>query len=655
MKKVLSRGAAVAVSLAFASVAGAAADGPTYCKDHAAPTITAPTGGSVACQSAITKASQKFVKAVVKTRGKCILKRDYTACPNTKDDEKVAKAAIKAQETIAAACGDTSGLGSSYDGVGGSDVGSCTLSQHHGTAEVFVGLTHGIPANIVSANEDCGAEIGKVAQKTLASVLKVVDKCIEGKIKAGDTGDIGEACVGSISGGVITAPTDGDTDAALDALFAKSSASLIDACGSLSEANIVALTACPGATTAEHVAECVTCSVFDAVNEIVDQQYAETGTLVTNGAGAIQTAVDAAATGDKLLVQSGTYNESVHIPSATCNGGDNDGLSCLGDSECPGGGVCESPADNLAIVGCGAAADNRPVLEPPLMGADPNGITAAGVDGLHFQALELRGWDENGVFATNADGISFRDIYGDGATADDDFSVYAVFPVVSRNVVVEGSEVINVRDAGIYVGQSEDITVRFNDVHDNVTGIEIENSLTADVYGNTATANTGGILSFKLPGPAIQTHGFHNFFDNLSYANNTPNFAIPGSTVSAVLPGTGFMIISDDDSVYRHNFLRDNDTFGFAILDQEIINVLVEGPGPFEPTSPDQDTERLQFRNNNVRENGGNPDPSTEEFNSYGNWVFALSTDTNGTCFEGSTINPTFTLHEGSEAFPDCP
>ncbi|HYC53361.1 MAG TPA: parallel beta-helix domain-containing protein [Candidatus Binatia bacterium] len=658
MKIRFSGAAAVAVSLALTSAASAQSDHPVYCHDRAALQITAPSADGVACQSAIAKNSQKFVKTLVKTRGKCISKGDHTACPNEKDDLKIAKAALKAETAITAACGNVSALGSSYSTAQGIDVGSCTLSQHHGTGEIFVGLTHGA-AGVVSGalgRDACVSSIAKEAQKVLPAVLKAVDKCIETRIKDGELTDIGDECLGSMSGGVYTPPGDTDTSDAIAAALAKSSEAVMEDCNSLSPAVIESLFACPGATTGADVVECLQCSTLDATFEIVEQQYAETGTVVADvGASPIQDAVDAAAAGDKLLIRSGAYNESIIMKPALCVGGSEPGTACLGDSDCDGGGTCESGSDGVSIVGCGAASDNRPVLAPPLMGADPNGITAAGVDGLHFQALELRGWDENGVFATNADGISFRDILGDGNTSDADFSVYAVFPVVSRNVLVEGSEVFAVRDAGIYVGQSSDITVRYNDVHDNVTGIEIENSLNADVYGNVATANTGGILSFKLPGPAIQTHGFHHFFDNVSYENNTPNFAIPGSTVSAVLYGTGFMIISDDDSVYRRNLVRDNDTFGFAILDQEIINFLVEGPGPFEPTSADQDTERLEFRNNSVTANGGNPHPDTEEFYSFGNWVFALDSDTNGTCFAGTVADPKFSLHEGAEPFPVCP
>jgi hypothetical protein len=59
--------------------------------------------------------------------------------------------------------------------------------------------------------------------------------------------------------------------------------------------------------------------------------------------------------------------------------------------------------------------------------------------------------------------------------------------------------VTGAKDAAIYVGQSADIVVRRSEVHDNVTGIEIENSTNALVEENHAHHNTGGILVFLLP------------------------------------------------------------------------------------------------------------------------------------------------------------
>ena len=61
---------------------------------------------------------------------------------------------------------------------------------------------------------------------------------------------------------------------------------------------------------------------------------------------------------------------------------------------------------------------------------------------------------------------------------------YGLYPVESKNVLIDGCIAIGASDAGIYVGQSENIVVRNSRAEYNVAGIEIENSNHADVYNN---------------------------------------------------------------------------------------------------------------------------------------------------------------------------
>ena len=100
-------------------------------------------------------------------------------------------------------------------------------------------------------------------------------------------------------------------------------------------------------------------------------------------------------------------------------------------------------------------------------------------------------------------------------------------------------------DAGIYVGQSENIIVRRNRAEHNVAGIEIENSINADVYENIATDNTGGILVFSLPDLPKKVGRHCRVYNNQIVENNHPNFAPKGNTVASVPAGTGVMIMAN--------------------------------------------------------------------------------------------------------------
>ena len=143
---------------------------------------------------------------------------------------------------------------------------------------------------------------------------------------------------------------------------------------------------------------------------------------------------------------------------------------------------------------------------------------------------------------------------------------YAIYPVESKNVLVDSVTTIGSSDAGIYVGQSENIIVRNSVAKYNVAGIEIENSIGADVYNNIAVNNTGGILVFDLPNIPKQGGRNVRVFDNLVIDNNTPNFAPEGNIVAQVPTGMGIMVMSHYDVEVFENRLAENGTGNILIV-----------------------------------------------------------------------------------------
>jgi parallel beta-helix repeat protein len=123
---------------------------------------------------------------------------------------------------------------------------------------------------------------------------------------------------------------------------------------------------------------------------------------------------------------------------------------------------------------------------------------------------------------------------------------YGIYPVSSTGVLVDGCKVSGASDAGIYVGQSKAITVRYNYVEQSVAGIEIENSRDALVAGNLVTRNTGGILVFDLPNLPVMGGGNTRIANNLVIANDTPNFAPKGNIVAGVARGPGGLLMGND-------------------------------------------------------------------------------------------------------------
>ena len=154
----------------------------------------------------------------------------------------------------------------------------------------------------------------------------------------------------------------------------------------------------------------------------------------------------------------------------------------------------------------------------------------------------------DGIKAKGVDQISFVNVrveWTGGPKATN--GAYGVYPVSSTNVLIDRVMVKGASDAGIYVGQSKNIVVKNSTAQFNVAGIEIENSMNADVHDNLSTHNAGGILVFDLPNlPQMGGHSTR-VYANKVLANDTPNFAPKGNIVARVPTGTGIMLMANRD------------------------------------------------------------------------------------------------------------
>ena len=196
----------------------------------------------------------------------------------------------------------------------------------------------------------------------------------------------------------------------------------------------------------------------------------------------------------------------------------------------------------------------------------------AGAEGLSVSAsnfviedLAIEDTVGDALKINEGDNITIRRVRTEWTNGPDvNNGAYGIYPVQTTNVLVEESVAIAASDAGIYVGQSKQVVVRNNRAEFNVAGIEIENTINADVYNNIATNNTGGILVFNMPQIPQRGHSTR-VYDNEVYSNNTENFAAPGTAVSGVPKGSGVIINSNDKVEIFNNNIRDNDTANILV------------------------------------------------------------------------------------------
>lgn len=250
----------------------------------------------------------------------------------------------------------------------------------------------------------------------------------------------------------------------------------------------------------------------------------------------LQEALILAEEGDEIVLQAGRYvltdGLSLDVDGVTVRGEGMDGT------------ILDFTGQQGAGEGLLVTSDNVTLRDFAVENPKGDGIKSKGADNIVYYRIRVT-WtrgphEENGA--------------------------YAVYPVESTGVLIDGVKVTGASDAGIYVGQSNRITVRNSIAEANVAGIEIENSRNALVEHNIATRNTGGILVFDLPDLPVMGGGNVIVRNNLVVANDTANFAPPGNIVAGVRRGTGIMVMANDNVLIEGNVLSKNPTAPVMVI-----------------------------------------------------------------------------------------
>jgi parallel beta-helix repeat protein len=284
----------------------------------------------------------------------------------------------------------------------------------------------------------------------------------------------------------------------------------------------------------------------------------------------IQEAVDSARPGDTIEIPYGVYHERVAVD-----------------------------VSDITLRGVANEAGEWPVLDG--RGVLPEGVIASG-NNFTVGNLTTKNFTDNGILVEGAKGLHMHDIYAENV------GTYGVYPVRSSDVLIERVEVTGVDDAGIYAGQSENVTVRDSIAYGNVIGIELENTLGGEVYNNHVYGNSNGMLFIILPQLTSKISADTIIRDNIVDANNLPNFAPEGAIARIVPPGTGILIIGSDNNEVYGNTVTDNKTAGVAVFS-------LTGSGAFNADELDVGplAEGNYVHDNVYANNGYDPDDVVKE------------------------------------------
>ncbi len=236
--------------------------------------------------------------------------------------------------------------------------------------------------------------------------------------------------------------------------------------------------------------------------------------------------------------------------------------------------------------------------------SEGNGFEARFVKGITLRAFAVEDAVGDAILVADSTDVLMDRVRAEWTTDPVHTSrmAYGLYPVASDNVTIINSKAIGTRDAGIYVGQSKNITVSGNEVYYNVAGIEIENSQNAVVEKNNVHDNSGGILVFALPG----TYRFKDnrdtvVRDNQVRSNNQPIADNATGFVRAVPPGTGIMVLASQNTEVSNNIISDHQTTALLAVSFQATGI------HFDPKVYDPYLRGYQARGNIITNFGSKP------------------------------------------------
>lgn len=267
-------------------------------------------------------------------------------------------------------------------------------------------------------------------------------------------------------------------------------------------------------------------------------------------------------------------------------------------------GLSLNDTPNITIKGAGKG---KTILsfKGQIEGAE--GMLFKNVKGLTLEGFTVSDSKGDAIKIQDCKNVIMRDLETTWTSGKDpNNGAYGLYPVGSTNVLMEECEASFAMDAGIYVGQSTNVVVRDNYVHNNVAGLEIENTIVGEVYNNVAKNNTGGMLIFDMPDLPQANGDRIKFYNNTMDSNNGENFAPEGMVVSTIPPGSGMIIMAHSNIEMHDNTITNHKTLGIAVNSWLFTGV------PFKSEEFDPFSTNINIHDNVISGNQGPADTSTE-------------------------------------------
>ena len=370
----------------------------------------------------------------------------------------------------------------------------------------------------------------------------------------------------------------------------------------------------------------------------------------------IQAAIDAAAPGDTILVEPGTYK---FVPAPFEAGKYNYGLRIKTDNlrligkVVPGRGeagkvrlLYDGPPGRAGDVGAGVYVAPDVSLPGSSRSCDPDVsddsalgelCKANSVTGFYIRGFTVEGFPRNGIQTRWVDGFEF--VSNESVNNLNN----GIYPTLSANGLVRDNVSYGSLDTAMWVAGSENVRVIGNELFGSVIGFEITVSNNVWVTQNKIYGNTVGIGLFHPNGagnPPKPVMANWVIEQNKVYDNNLfPNPAPPGSFQSELPPGVGILAVGVSDHVISKNVVTGNNFVGIALLGWCTANASSDSnnctskPPVYDGMFLSPEVSNNVVAQNKVSGNGLNPLPIPIAFLAADITYFEFE-DSSGNCFQ---------------------